>query len=323
MNEIYNLAKIIMNRILIIFIAVILISTDKNEIDFNTYHQKFIEVEILIADENFKDAETELEALLLEYKPSFTKDYVIFAQLCLLNNNETKAIKWLKESMKYGAKIDCLKDIEFLNQNIDDVEWGNIEKEEKTLNEIYHSKINFSLGKRFNNDYQIEQDSKSKKDYKSVVYSNFSKIKTLSDKGKFPGEYLIGIDNADFAPKIYECDFSNSKVIVTLLHYDYPITELTEEKLVTAISKGQLHPREFASIFTFEKNKTSVLYGISYKTTIDLPDYNFMFPFEKRKDTIDKVNEDRRNFGICSVETDRGKKLIEEKYGVKLDFGYK
>src|SRR5690606_8281304 len=138
-----------------------------------------------------------------------------------------------------------------------------------------------------------------------------------------PGEYLIGIDNVKYASDIPECEFGNSKVIVTLLHYDFPIIELTEEVLVLAIKKGQLHPREFASIFTLEKNRVSKLYGSSYKTKKELPDYNFMFAFEMRKNRIDKVNEDRYTFGICSVETDKKKIEIEKKYGMKLNFGYK
>ena len=47
--------------------------------------------------------------------------------------------------------------------------------------------------------------------------------------------------------------------MVTLSHYDYPVWELTEEALLTAIKKGQLDPREFASIYTFGKNRISVL----------------------------------------------------------------
>src|SRR5690606_30044550 len=240
-------------------------------------------------------------------KPSFTKDYIIFSQLCLLNQNKSKAISWIEESMKFGAKLNCLKEIELLNKNFTENEWKKLETNIIELDSIYRSKINFSLGARLNRNYQKEQDSKAEKNYKNVVYSNFKKIKELTDKGTFPGEYLIGIDNVKYASDIPECEFGNSKVIVTLLHYDFPIIELTEEVLVLAIKKGQLHPREFASIFTLEKNRVSKLYGSSYKTKKELPDYNFMFAFEMRKNRIDKVNEDRYTFGICSVETDKKK----------------
>ena len=310
-----------MNKVLIGFI--IFMFLPHQEIDFLDYHQKFIKIEDLIVNENFKEAETELEPLLKEYEPSFVKDYIILAQICLMNKDKSKSIIWLKKSMEYGAKLNCLKEIQFLNENITTDDWDKIKMESKDLKTIYYSKINISLGKSFNRNYQKEQDDKSEKSYRGVVNSNFNKIKSLTDKGTFPGEYLIGIDDADVAPKISECSFGNSKAIVTLLHYDYPIIELTENVLVTAIKKGQLHPRDFAAIFTFEKNRNSKLYYSSYKTKKNLPNYNFGFPFEERKDNAEKINADRKKFGICSLETDKKKEFIEEKYGMKLQFGYR
>lgn len=170
---------------------------------------KFIEIEDLIANENFKNAETELETLLVKYKPSFTKDYIILAQLFLINNKKSESIRLLKQSMEFGAKLECLKEIELLSKNIPEDDWKKIESEAEQLTAIYHSKINLSLGVRFNRNYQKEQDNKTKRNYKSFVYSNFGMIKSLTDQGTFPGEYLIGIDDKDYAPKISECEFSN------------------------------------------------------------------------------------------------------------------
>ncbi|MEZ4856367.1 MAG: hypothetical protein R2812_07850 [Gelidibacter sp.] len=116
-----------MNKVLLISILLLLIPQEKNEIDFLNYHQKFIEIEDLITNENFKDAETKLEALVVTYQPSFTKDYIILAQLCLINNNKPKSIIWLKKSMQYGAKLDCLKEIELLNKKITVNDWKKIE----------------------------------------------------------------------------------------------------------------------------------------------------------------------------------------------------
>lgn len=311
-----------MNKIFIIFFLLIIPNQEK-DIDFFEYHMKFIEIEDLIANENFKDAETELEPLLVKYKPSFTKDYIILAQLFLINNKKSESIRLLKHSMEFGAKLECLREIDLLNKNIPEDDWIKMESEVDKLTATYHSKINLSLGVHFNRNYQKEQDDKTKRNYKSVVYSNFSKIKTLTDKGTFPGEYLIGIDDKDYAPKISECSFGNAKVIVTLLHFDYSSTSLTEEKLVTAIKKGQLHPREFASFYTFEKNKYGRLYKKSHKIGQTSSNYNFLFPFEQRSADTEKVNADRNKFAICSIETDSKKVFIEEKYGMKLKFGYK
>lgn len=312
-----------MSRIILLLSIFIIINLEIKEINFLTYHQRFIEVEELISEEKFNSAAVKLEKLLAEYKPKFTKDYVIISQLCLLNDDKSKAIYWIEESMKLGAKLNCLQEIELLNNNLTKNDWENLRVNTNKLDSIYRSRINHSLGILINRNYQDEQHSKGKKNYKSIVYANFNKLTKLIKRDAFPSEGLLGIDDSRYAVKISECEFDNSKVTVTLLHYDHPISELTEEVMVTAIKKGQLHPREFASIFTFEKNRISRLYRDSNKIRISLSDYNFMFPFEKRKNNINRVNEDRYKFGICSIETDKKKVMIQNKYKMKLFFGYK
>ena len=120
------------------------------------YYKNFIEVEKLISNEDSKNAESELETLLIKYVPRFTKDYIIISQLCLLNKNKTKAIFWIKESMKYGAKLNCLKQIELLNKNITQNEWVLLKTKANELDSIYRSKINQSLALRINKNYQEE-----------------------------------------------------------------------------------------------------------------------------------------------------------------------
>lgn len=120
------------------------------------YYKNFIEFEKLISNEDSKNAESELETLLIKYVPRFTKDYIIISQLCLLNKNKTKAIFWIKESMKYGAKLNCLKQIELLNKNITQNEWVLLKTKANELDSIYRSKINQSLALRINKNYQEE-----------------------------------------------------------------------------------------------------------------------------------------------------------------------
>ncbi|WP_191859453.1 hypothetical protein [Hanstruepera ponticola] len=294
-----------------------------NEKDFINYHQEYNNIEDLIVEEKFEEAEVLLNALLISYSPPFAKDYVIAAEICLLNNNNEQATYWIKESIKKGVKVQCLKDIDVFRDKLNNSDWSRLESDLMSLQTAYLSSIRIGLSKTIHRNYQKEQLSKKAKNYKGIVYSNFKKIKELLNENTYPGENLIGIDNSDDASKIDDCSFDNSKITVTLLHYTHPIYELTEEKLIEFIKKGSLHPREFAQIYTFEKNRISKLYKTSIKTGLIKSDYNFKFPFEKRKSDSQRVNKDRSNFGICSLETDRKKTEIEEKYGIKLKFGYK
>ena len=144
-----------MNKMSIIFFFITIVFL-QNELSFMNYYKNFIEVEKLISNEDSKNAESELETLLIKYVPRFTKDYIIISQLCLLNKNKTKAIFWIKESMKYGAKLNCLKQIELLNKNITQNEWVLLKTKANELDSIYRSKINQSLALRINKNYQEE-----------------------------------------------------------------------------------------------------------------------------------------------------------------------
>ncbi len=141
--------------------------------------------------------------------------------------------------------------------------------------------------------------------------------------GKFPGEAIIGIDDKNFVSSLSDCELDNSRIIVTLLHYDYPISEIGEQVFIKAIENGALHPREFATIYNFEKTKVSVLYKKSTKKHAELPDYQFNFPFGPVSADLKKVSSDRWEFGICKEEVDQKKAAICKKHGMKLDFGYR
>lgn len=291
--------------------------------DFLIYHQEFNKVEDLIVNENFPQAETLLNNLLTEYKPAFAKDYVIAAEISLINKNISKALYWILEAIKHGVIIECLKEIPIFNEEFNVSDWQKLDEQFNDLYFEYQSIISIGASKSFHRNYQKEQENKSNKNYKGIVYSNFNKIKEGLDKNEYPGENVIGIDNSYDASRISDCEFDNSKVTVTLLHYDYPISELTEEKLLAAIKSGAMHPREFAIIYTFEKNKVSILYRTSGKSRAKLTNYHFNFPFDKKSQDLTIVDADRAKFGICTYETDKKKPEIEDKYGIRLKFGYR
>ena len=64
--------------------------------------------------------------------------------------------------------------------------------------------------------------------------------------------------------------------------------------LMESIKAGKLHPREFAHIYAYEKNKISTLYKKSIKKNTQLVEYKFNFPFGKRHTDIKSVNNDRQ-----------------------------
>jgi hypothetical protein len=298
-------------------------STESKEMNYINYHREFSQIEEFISNEQFVEAESKLDTLFANYEVKFAKDYLIAAQICILNGHKEKGLKFIGNALKKGVKFDCLKSLSLFKIKISQSEWNQIENEASQLNREYLKNINLELYQEFHRRFQQEQNAKQSERYKSIVYSNFSRIKETIGSIGFPGETLIGIDNQILAESLSDCDCGNSKIIVTLLHYDYPISEIGEEKLISEIEKGNLHPREFATIYNFEMNKVSVLYNQSSKKYDSLPIYNFNFPFGEKITDIEKVNSDRGKFGICRYDVDEKKIELSRKYGMKLEFDYK
>lgn len=312
-----------------IFIFVSGLFPDAAEGDYRVYHRVFAQIETLIANEQFEEAESELRKLFDAYEVKFAKDYVVAAQVGLMTGHRREALTYLGQAVRMGVKSDCLRKIGFLRDRLDESAWKQLEERSGELRRTYLTGIDFGLHQEFNKRYQREQDTKTTERYKTVVSSNFRRIKTIFEERGFPGETLVGLDNERIAPSISECECGNSKIIVTLLHYDYPVSELGMEKLISAIELGNLHPREFASIYTFERNRVSVLYDgfkqlePSDKSYPPLPNYEFNFPFGKISADTVRVNADRQLFGIRSIETEEKLAAVSREYGIKLEFGYR
>ncbi len=314
-----------MKKVLILLFGLYFLNGFSKELQpksYIQYHRVFGEIEALIVNEKFQEAELKLDTLFMVYPVKFAKDYVVAAQISLINGHNEKARKYLLFSIKMGVKVECLQLIRLLKEKIKESEWVTIKNEESQLRKDYLKTINLKLYQEFHQRYQEEQDAKRTEQYKHIVYSNFNRIKNLLEKNEFIGESSIGIDNQTLAKSLSDCDFGNSRIIVTLLHYDYPISELGEDKLIIGIENGNLHPREFATIYNFEKNKISVLYKQSNKKYGELPEYKFNFPFGDKSIDLETVNTDRYKFGICKYEVDAKKDEISRKYGMKLKFGY-
>ena len=311
---------------LIIILGYLIISGFSSELEqknYIQYHKDFSKVEELIVNEKFVEAELKLDTLFDHYEVKFAKDYLIAGQVCLMNGHKNKGIEFIRGALRMGVKFSCLKLIKLLSEQIVESEWDNLKNEESQLRKEYLKNIELGLYQEFHKRYQEEQDVKRTVIYKSVVYSNFNRIKEITDSIGFPGEDLIGLDYQILAKSISDCGCGNSKIIVTLLHYDYPISEIGEDKLISEIEKGNLHPRQFATIYNFEVNKLSVLYRDSEKKYDSLPEYHFNFPFGEKSIDLERVNFDRNRFGICKYEVDMKKSEISSKYGMKLKFNYK
>lgn len=297
------------------------------------YHESINQAEEYFSNEQFDEAIVVYDKVFQKYDYVYVKDYLIAAQIAILINSEETAFRYLEEAMKSGYTSESMEKFPLFHELINTEEWNILKSKEDKFRKEYLSKIDFDLLVEFSERYRNEQDTKSAKDqseYKTNVISNFNRIKFLMDSFYFPSEKRIGLDNSRIAPNkrnktsgLSDYSAGNSKVIPTLLHYDNPITEIGIDKFIESIELGDLHPRQFAQIFTFEKNYMSRINDDKNINKPDLPDYTFNFPFGVNSDNVEKVNLDRKKIGICSVEIDRKKRSVAKKYKLRVKFGYK
>lgn len=289
--------------------------------DYFTYHEVINRAEEYIVQEDFDGARQELEAVLSQYDFCFAKDVLVASQISLLAGRRERSLFWARRALQQGYLLSCLRHIPIFRDSLDRSEWQQLEATFPMLRKEYLREIDPELLTELSQRYSAEQQAKRTDQYRSVVQHNFDRIRELMDgKEGFPGEATVGLDYAKLANKLVDCDAGNSKVVVTLLHHPYPIAEIGEERFIKAIAQGQLHPREFASIYTFEKQRVSVLYQKARNSDRPLPDYHFNFPFGAKSDNLDKVNSDRARFGIGKYQIDLKKEAIEIKYGLKFRF---
>ena len=128
--------KKIIPLIIIIFFTTGFFNKEQKD-NYLSYHKRFAEIEELIINENFIEAELKLHRLFKEYEVKFVKDYVIAAQICVLNKNTNEALDFLMLAIKNGVKIECLKSIELFNQRLTTANWDSIEQVNKELIKEY------------------------------------------------------------------------------------------------------------------------------------------------------------------------------------------
>jgi hypothetical protein len=298
--------------------------------DYMKYHQYIKKADSLFGNEQFDSALNIYDSVFKEFKTAFVRDYLIAAQIATLTNSPERITLYLEKALKWGYPCNCVEILPVFKDYIKLEKWKNLKSKEALFQKYYASNISIKLNKEFSIRYRDEQDSKNQKDiYNEVVMSNYNRIKFLMDSLGFPSEHIIGLDDGRIAPNkrnkisgLETCNPNNQKVIATLLHYDNPITDIGIKKFIFAIESGLLHPRDFAYILTFEKNYISRISNSKHVNKVNLLDYNFNFPFEKRREDKQKINTDRAKFGIISLEIEQKIKRVQEKYKFNIRISY-
>lgn len=275
--------------------------TTKAQPNYIPYHQKMVDIEELILQEAFPEAEAAILQLFTDYKPAFADDLLLAAQLCTLNGHDDHSLGFLEKALQKGVEIEFIKSIPVLQPLLQTAKWKGIEQRLPRLRYDYATRINVELTNEFKKRFRLEQDAKGTDRYQEVVRDNFDRIIEVITEHGFPGEELIG--------------YYTENITVTLLHQPYAFS-LLQDELYEALKNGQLHPRDFLNIYAFEFRKTSTLYdhNLHAPKGTQLPQYNF---FSQTDIDSGQVRIARYEFGIGLIRFSE-KMEIGKKYGIRF-----
>lgn len=292
--------------LLILFQSFFILSIGQVKQNYLLYFEKIREIEYQSSKENFIEALELYSELFKSYRFVFARDAYNACQIAALKKNKN-----FKYFLFFCAKAGIGKEVLLKNMlikkqyNLDSTKYESIfiigRKE-------YLSLMNLPLRKEFKYRYELEQNNKSKPDFKEICKANFNRILSLAKKDSFPGEQLIGVND----------DCTNSYVITTLLHYPDSY-KILSSYLWEAVKSGETQPYPVIYVYSFNQTRVCNRYfpidSVNFKTC-----YNFSFG--KISHNIDEVNKQRNLKNILSIEAEQSLISVAKKYHLNYKFGY-
>lgn len=279
-----------------------------------------------------------------EFDFIFAKDALIAAQVAWKQNNRGKTIAYLIKGAQSGLRSKCIDECPVLASFTNDPNYEQLYLTMKEANEQFNTKLNADLRDEWENRFSeqvMEISIGEPSGFIDAILKNVARVKALMQLGKYPGECHIGLED--------NCELENTTAFFALANYECVISEL-HDALWEAVKRGELHPREFANLWEWEyvtsiKNMSVLTSNIrdyiirkevrllarenTYmeinrnwkKTAKPMKRFNLLLELHDIPDaTIDK---NRKEYYICSLETDSLKKQMEQNEGYRFFFGHK
>ena len=285
-------------------------------LEYEDYHKQIIEAEKFLSEEQFAKALVQYEQVFETYDFVFLRDFKVASQLALYLNDTTKAFKYLKEGISAGWELKDLKKNEFIKELQKDPKWMTIEQSYGNLHSQYQTRIDQKLRETVHQMFKQDQKkamgalfrvgNKAQEKYGTKKFAPHSEnqmvklIEILNNDG-YPGEKIIGND------------FWMSTIIShhnsISLEYSSKDTvyNFIKPALISAISKGEMSPYEFALVDDWQK-------AVATKRTV--PGYGFLI--SPKDSTLQETDQLRHKIGLRSIALRNTLIEVEEKTGMNF-----
>lgn len=296
-------------QLISLLILLFLSTASQGKKDYRNYHIKIIQIEELIAEENFSEALQHYKSLFDSYDFVFARDAYNACQIACLTNNP-KASFFLKRCAQSGVPKNTL-----LNNPYIAILWDSASSYFDSLytkeRSRYISRINQALRNEFITRYQQEQAHKGLPDYKEICYDNFNRILQLAQKDQFPGEQQIGVND----------ELENGFVFATLKHYPYSY-RILYQYIEKGISEGTILPIAALYVYGFNQTRTSILNTNMVPTDTVNFKVCYNIAFGKQSADIKAVNKQRKLKYVASTDVHQKLEQMIIKYKLDFKLGY-
>jgi len=305
-----------MKKILILILSLLSVEgyAQSNYIE---YHKKARFIDSLIIDSCYKEAILSYNKLFSNYDFIFAEDCFRAIQTATYIKDTINAFQFLDKGIKQGITMQrILKDSVLIDLKKYHKSWSNFEKKYCNLRETYLASINSELRLNINKLYNLDQKYRDKHElhpwnflWRPLIWNKWKKITKsivenelipLIEQYGFPGEKLIGLDEASFHNKQKNDAINSYYAFIILIHYySIPRPSSLNSILLREIKKGNISPKQYASIIDFQAQWGKKKY---YKGL----HYNEWHKSKNIKD-LPKINANRIAIGLESLDEKKRK----------------
>ncbi len=291
-------------------------------LNYEVYHDSInIAESIFLRGDN--KASIELYTRIFKKYPFvFAKDCLIAAQIALYDKDTTSALFFTNRAIRQGVKIAFFSKLPIYKDFIKSFSWKRIKKDYKSIRIEYFKSIDFERKKFWASRYNLEQELKNIETLNAYKVKMLDNVNAIVEECKtigYPGEKILGIDDALLSVKRGENDISSDYAYYSLLHHSCSYSWL-KKYFETEIKKGNIHPRQCAYLGDFLK----IIRKSAGNDGCDTSIYpNSYIDWTKKCSNVEKIDVNilRYKFHICSIEQELEKEKFEDKTGIKLFFG--
>lgn len=284
--------------------------------NYMSYHQSVLDIEQLIASNQFNEALSRYDQLFQQYEFVFLEDYKIAAQLAAHLGDEYRAFDYLGLGVSNGWTLKEIKKHQLLKPLKKNPRWFDLEKSYEALRQDFEDRINDSLravirdlskeDQKMAFKYLLKPSQKARDKFiaQEVIPLNerqMEQLQTILDQIGYPGEKLIG----------------NSVWMSTILGHHNSISPEYQQadtifprlkpQLLQAVNRGEMDPLDLAIIddwyLTVKSDHQQSSYGIIKPIT---------------PDEVDQCNHYRSQLGLRSVQLRNALVEIQQKTGMDL-----